>query len=311
MIRVAVPAEVETFLAERQVPPDVDVALVPEEAPLPEGPYNGILTLLTRRIGAEELDALPELRVAANMAVGYDNIDVAAARARGVAVSNTPDVLTGATAELAWALILAVARRVGEGERLVRAGGWEGWHPAHMLGTSLHGKVLGIMGAGRIGREVGRRAGAFGMRVAYWGRTRRPDWEGETGAEWVEEPGALAERSDVLSVHLASTPETRRIVDGELLDRLPDGAILINTARGDIVDEAALIERLEAGRLSAGLDVYANEPTVPDSLTHLDNVVLLPHMGSSTRETRQAMFDLAWDNLLRGVRGEALLTPVV
>ena len=310
MSRVLVPAEVKTFLRERQVPPDLHVDLVPAEDPLPGGSYAGLLTLLTRRIGPAELEALPDLRVVANMAVGYDNIDVPAARARGVAVSNTPDVLTGPTAELTWALLLAVARRVGEGERLVRAGGWTGWHPAHMLGTSLDGKVLGIMGAGRIGREVGRRAGAFGMRVAYWGRSRRPEWEGETGAAWVETAAALVERVDVLSIHLASTPETRGMVDGPLLDRLRDGAIVINTARGDVVDEGALIEHLEAGRHSAGLDVYAEEPVVPERLTRLDNVVLLPHMGSSTRETRQAMFDLAWQNLLRGVHGEELLTRV-
>ena len=308
--RVLVAAEVETFLQEHTTPEDVQVELLPGDAPVPPGDYVGVLPLLTRPIGAEQLDRLPRLRVVANMAVGYDNVDVDAARVRGVAVSNTPDVLTGATAELTWALILAAARRLGEGERRVRAGEWEGWEPAGLLGTELSGKRLGIIGAGRIGREVGRKAGAFGMDVAYWGRTRRPDWEAEVGAEWQGDVGRLAETSDVLSLHVASTPETHHLLDAAVLDRMRPGSILINTARGDVVDETALIERLEQGRLRAGLDVYEHEPIVPERLRRLENVVLLPHMGSGTRDTRQAMFDLAWENLLRGVRGQPLLTPV-
>jgi glyoxylate reductase len=244
------------------------------------------------------------------MAVGYDNVDLEAARARRVQVSNTPDVLTDATAELTWALILAAARRVGEGERLVRAGAWTGWEPTQLLGTGLGGKTLGIAGGGRIGREVGRRAGAFGMDVVYWSRTRRPDWEAETGARPADGLFDLARRADVLSVHLASTPETRGIIDARVLDAMKPGALIVNTARGDVVDEPALMERLRAGRLRAGLDVYAHEPHIPDALRELDNVVLLPHLGSATRETRQAMFDLAWDNLLRGVRGQPLRTPI-
>ena len=310
MIRVLVSAEVEPFLRERDVPDDVGVELLSPDHEVPEGDYAGILPLLTRPIGSAQLDRLPELRVVANMAVGYDNVDLEAARDRGVAVANTPDVLTDATAELTWALILAAARRVGEGERLVRSGGWTGWEPTQLLATGLRGKVLGIVGAGRIGREVGRRAGAFGMDVAYWARTPRPAWEEEVAAVWVEELESLAARADVLSIHVASTPDTRRLIDGPLLDRLKPGAIVVNTARGDVVDQDALIDRLEAGRLWAGLDVYEAEPVVPDRLRRLENVVLLPHLGSGTRQTRQAMFDLAWDNLLRGVRGEALLTPV-
>jgi glyoxylate reductase len=270
----------------------------------------GILPVLTRAIGRQQLDRLPALRVVANMAVGYDNVDVTAARERGVEVTNTPDVLTGATAELTWALILATARRVGEGERLVRAGEWEGWEPTQLLGMGLAGKTLGIAGAGRIGREVGRRARAFGMDVAYWGRTARPEWERETGARPKADLEELAAVADILSLHLASTPHTRRIVDGAVLDRMKENAVLVNTSRGDVVDEAALIERLESGRLRAGLDVYAAEPKIPERLRRLPNVVLLPHLGSATRETRQAMFDLAWQNLVRCVRGEPPLTPV-
>lgn len=309
-MHVLVSAEVESFLRHVTIPDDIAVEVLQPGGEVPTGDHVGILPVLTRVIGAEQMDRLPDLRVVANMAVGYDNIDVAAARARGVRVTNTPDVLTGATAELAWALILAVARRVGEGERLVRAGEWEGWEPTQLLGTSLDGKTLGIVGAGRIGREVGRRAGAFGMRVAYWGRTRREEWEREVGARWVGELGELAAASDVLSIHVASTDSTRQLVDGAILDRMRDGAILVNTARGDVVDEPALIQRLEAGRLRAGLDVYAAEPVVPERLRRLPNVVVLPHLGSATRETRQAMFDLAWENLLRCVRGQEPLTAV-
>jgi glyoxylate reductase len=310
MKTVLVAAEVETFLQEREVPPDIDVRLLLPDDAIPAGDYAGILPLLTRRIGPADLDRLPGLRVVANMAVGYDNVDLKAARARGVQVSNTPDVLTDATAELTWALILAAARRVGEGERLVRAGAWTGWEPTQLLGTGLGGKTLGIAGGGRIGREVGRRAGAFGMDVVYWSRSPRRDWEAETGARPVDDLLDLARSADVLSVHLASTPETRRIIDARVLDAMKPGALIVNTARGDVVDEAALVERLRAGRLRAGLDVYAHEPHIPDALRELDNVVLLPHLGSATRETRQAMFDLAWENLLRGVRGQPLRSPV-
>jgi glyoxylate reductase len=310
MKTVLVAAEVATFLREREVPPDIDVRLLPPDDVIPAGDYAGILPLLTRRIGPAELDRLPGLRVVANMAVGYDNVDLEAARARRIQVSNTPDVLTDATAELTWALILAAARRVGEGERLVRAGAWTGWEPTQLLGTGLGGKTLGIAGGGRIGREVGRRAGAFGMDVVYWSRSPRRDWEAETGARPADDLLDLARRADVLSVHLAATPETRRIIDARVLDAMKPGALIVNTARGDVVDEPALVERLRAGRLRAGLDVYAHEPHIPDALRELDNVVLLPHLGSATRETRQAMFDLAWENLLRGVRGQPLRTPV-
>ena len=309
-IPVLVAEEAEVFLRSIPVPQDIEVRILPTDKEVPAGNFVGMLPVLTRRIGPEQLDRLPSLRVVANMAVGYDNVDVAAARERGIRVTNTPDVLTGATAELTWALILAVARRLGEGERLVRAGEWAGWEPTQLMGMGLHGKTLGILGAGRIGREVGRRAGVFGMRVAYWGRTRREEWERELGAQWIDDAGDLAAASDVLSIHLASTAGTRGLVDGALLDRLKDGAILVNTARGDVVDEPALVARLKTARIHAGLDVYAREPEVPEALTELPNVVLLPHLGSATRQTRQAMFDLAWENMVRVVRGQEPVTPV-
>ncbi|MGK7311392.1 MAG: 2-hydroxyacid dehydrogenase [Candidatus Longimicrobiales bacterium M2_2A_002] len=311
MSRVLVSAEVEAFLRSVEIPSDIEVELLDPDDEVPAGDYTGILPLLTRTIGHDEMDRLEGLRVVANMAVGYDNVDLEAARDRGVRVTNTPDVLTDATAELTWALILAAARRIGEGERLVRAGEWDGWAPTQLLGMGLDGKVLGIVGAGRIGREVGRRAGAFGMDVVYWNRSARDEWAVEVGARRAETVRALAGQADVLSVTVASTPETQHLVGADVLAALRDGAILVNTARGEIVDEAALIRELESGRIRAGLDVYEHEPEVPARLRALENVVLLPHLGSGTRQTRQAMFDLAWENLVRCVRGEAPVTPVV
>lgn len=311
MTRVLVSAEVEDFLRNVQVPDDMQVELLAPDDDVPAGDYAAILPLLTRRIGPAEMDRMAGLRVVANMAVGYDNVELDAARERGVRVTNTPDVLTGATAELTWALILAVARRVGEGERMVRAGRWEGWGPTQLLGMELAGRTLGIVGAGRIGREVGRRAGAFGLHVAYWNRTPREDWAGEVGARRVESVGELAAAADVLSVNVASAPDTHHLIDAGVLARLRDGAMVVNTARGEIVDEAALVRELVSGRIRAGLDVYEDEPAVPEALLGLDNVVLLPHVGSGTQQTRQAMFDLAWENLVRCVRGEDPVTPVV
>jgi glyoxylate reductase len=249
------------------------------------------------------MDRLPQLALIANFGVGYDNIDVAQARAHGIAVTNTPGVLTMATAELTWALILAVARRIGEGERMVRANAWPGWQPTQMRGMSLDGKVLGIVGAGRIGREVGRRAAAFGMRVVYWGRTRHRD------LEYVE-LDALLRMSDVASVHLSRSNDTEGMISAGRLALLRDGAILINTARGSIVDEAALVRELASGRISAGLDVYAREPRVPAELLKLENVVLLPHLGSATMEARQAMWELAWANVTAFLQNRPLLSPV-
>ena len=311
MSRVLVSAEVEAFLRNAEVPDGIDVELLDPDDEVPAGDYSGILPLLTRTIGPREMDRLEGLRVVANMAVGYDNVDLDAARERGVRVTNTPDVLTDATAELTWALILAAARRIGEGERMVRAGEWTGWEPTQLLGMGLDGKVLGIVGAGRIGREVGRRAGAFGMSVAYWNRSARNDWAAEVGARRADTVADLAAEADVLSVTVASTPETHHLIDADVLTRLRAGAILVNTARGEIVDEAALIRELEAGRIRAGLDVYEREPEVPERLRRLENVVLLPHLGSGTRQIRQAMFDLAWENLVRCVRGDDPVTPVV
>lgn len=307
---VIVSEELQAFLADTRIPAEVRVELLPEDEQLPPGAWVGLLPLITRAVGASELDRLSSLRIVANYGVGYDNIDLAAARARGIGVSNTPDVLTGATAELTWALILAVARRLGEAERIARSGFWGGWRPTELLGMGLDGRTLGIVGAGRIGREVGRRAEAFGMRVAYWGRVRHREWERETGARWRSLP-ELLEESDVLSLHVALTPETEHLIDRAALERMPRGAILVNTARGPIVDEDALADALAAGHLrGAGLDVHAEEPRIHARLKDLPGVVLLPHIGSATETARREMFEVAWENLMRGIRREPLLTPV-
>lgn len=271
---------------------------------------EGVLTLLTERVDDEVLDAAgPQLRVVANMAVGYDNVDVAACAARGVTVTNTPDVLTDATADLTWALILAASRRLGEGERLVRAGAWSGWRPGQLLGMGLGGKVLGVLGMGKIGFAVARRAPAFGMDVRYHNRTPRADAE-EVGAVWVplEE---LFGTADVLAVTAPSTPETHHIVDEAALARMKPTAVLVNTARGPLVEEAALVEALRAGRLrAAGLDVYEHEPSLAPGLATLDNVVLLPHLGSATEEARAAMVNLACENIVAVLAGRPPITPV-
>jgi lactate dehydrogenase-like 2-hydroxyacid dehydrogenase len=298
------------FLHAQSVPDDIRASTWRESAEFPAGDYDGVIPVVTTAVHAPDMDRMRGLKVIANYGVGYDNVDVNAAHARGIAVSNTPGVLTEATAELTWALIFAVARRLGEGERLVRAKQWTGWTPTQLLGTDLKGRTLGIVGAGRIGRAVGTRAAAFGMNVVYWSRTRQPEWETQCGGRF-EELAGLLELGDVVSIHLSRSAATERLIDAAALARMNDGAILINTARGAIVDERALIAELQAGRLRAGLDVYIEEPEVPSELLALDNVVVLPHLGSATRQARQAMWDLAWQNLVRGIAGEPLLNPIL
>lgn len=268
---------------------------------------DALVCLLTDRIDAEVLDAAgASLRVVANVAVGYNNIDVAACRARGVTVTNTPDVLTNACADFTWGLILAVTRRLGEGERVVRAGRWGGWALDYMLGMELRGKQLGIIGMGRIGMAVAEKASAFGMRVAYSGR--RP----------VEMPGAahlsledLLRTSDVVSLHCPSTPETLHLMNAARLSLMRPTSYLINTSRGPVVDEAALADALQSGRLAgAALDVYEREPDIHPALFGLENVLLIPHLASATTETRTAMADLAASNALAVLAGQPAVTPV-
>jgi lactate dehydrogenase-like 2-hydroxyacid dehydrogenase len=270
----------------------------------------GVLSLLTERIDDEVLESAgPGLAVVANLAVGYDNIDVDACRRRGVVVTNTPDVLTEATADLTWALVLAAARRLGEGERLVRAGHWSGWRPGELLGMGLDGKTLAIFGMGKIGTAVARRAMGFGMRVAYHNRSRSPR-ESEVDARWVP-LDELFRTADVLALCAPATDDTRHVVDASSLALMKPGAIVVNTARGPLVDEAALAEALTDGRLrAAALDVYEREPEISAELLELENVVLLPHLGSATDEARAGMVELACANVVAVLGGRRALTPV-
>ncbi len=251
------------------------------------------------------LDLLPSLRIVANFGVGYDRIDVRACAEQGVVVTNTPGVLDAATADLAFALILATRRQVVEGDRFVRSGGWKAGWASGRLAEELAGSTLGIVGLGRIGGAVARRAQGFDLRVLY---TRRSHVETDLGER--RELDELLTESDVVTIHTPLTPETDGLIDARRLALLRDGACLVNTARGEIVDERALAAELASGRLRAGLDVFVDEPNVPEELLALPNVVLTPHLGSATRQTREAMTRLMVDNLLAVERGEPPLTPV-
>ena len=309
MTAVLIAAELKSLLdpAEFQ---GLDVTWILSDQPTPKGDYVAIVPLLSRWVGGTEFKNLPLLKIVANCAVGYDNVDVVAAELRGVIVTNTPDVLTDATADLTWALILVCARRVVEGVELIRSGTWTGWHPEQLLGVELRGKTLGILGAGRIGQAVARRAAGFGMRLLYASRTPKPDFEQETGATRVE-LGAILRDSDVLTLHTPSTPETKGIINADTLARMRPGAILINTARGDLVREEALAVALEEGRLgAAGLDVYADEPAIHPRLRAAPRTVLLPHIGSATHETRRRMAAIAVANVRAVLAGQPPLTPV-
>jgi lactate dehydrogenase-like 2-hydroxyacid dehydrogenase len=254
---------------------------------------------------AVPLDLLPGLRVVANFGVGYDRVDVAACSERGVVVTNTPGVLDAATADLAFALILATRRRLVEGDRLVRSGAWGASWADSWLAEELTGSTLGIVGLGRIGSAVARRARGFELRVLY---TRRTPIETDLGQ--YRELDALLGESDVVTLHVPAGPETRGLIDARRLSLLRKGASLVNTARGEIVDETALVAELVSGRIRAGLDVFANEPHIPAELLGLENVVLTPHLGSATRQARESMTRIVVDNLLAVERGDPPLTPV-
>ena len=272
---------------------------------------DAAVTLLTDRVDAAFLDAAPSLRVVANVAVGYDNIDVDACARRGVTVTNTPGVLTDATADLAVALVLMATRRLGEGERLVRSGEPWQWGMFMMLGRSIAGRRLGLVGMGSIGQAVARRAASFGMEIVYHNRSRvDAEVERVLGASYVSLDELLAS-SDVVSLHCPHTPDTHHLIDAAALARMPEHAVLVNTARGSVVDEAALATALQDGTIAAaGLDVYEDEPTVHPGLLGLDNVVLLPHLGSATVETRDAMADVAARNVVEVLAGRAPVSAV-
>ncbi|MGW4833692.1 2-hydroxyacid dehydrogenase [Amycolatopsis japonica] len=273
---------------------------------------SAIVGMLHDRIDGEVANAAgPDLKVVANVAVGYDNIDVPALAGRGVTVTNTPGVLTDATADLAFGLILAVTRRLGEGERLIRSRTPWSFHLGFLLGSSLQDKTLGIVGLGQIGQAVARRALGFGMRIVYSGRSRAAeDVERTLGAKYVPFD-ELLRSSDVVSLHCPLTPETRHLVDADALKAMKPGAYLINTTRGPVVHEAALADALEAGEIAgAGLDVFEAEPEVEPRLLDRENVVLTPHLGSATVETRTAMAVLAAENVASVLTGGNPLTEV-
>ena len=282
-----------------------DRALAPDELHAAIRGADAAVTMLHDTVDAAFLDAAGDrLRVIANVAVGYDNVDVDAARSRGVAVTNTPGVLTDATADLAIALLLAVTRRLGEAERLIRSGEPWAWSIDFMLGRGLRGKTLGIVGYGEIGRAVAARARAFGLEVVYTQRSRG-DEPGQV------ELGELLARSHVVSLHCPLTPETRHLIDADALAAMRDDAYLINTARGPVVDEPALAAALRDGVIAgAGLDVFEHEPQVHPDLLGLENVVLIPHLGSATVETRTAMAELAAANVVAVLAGDDPPTPV-
>lgn len=285
---------------------------LPADADLPvDDGVVGLVPLLSRTVGPREMDRLPRLRVVANYAVGYDNVDVAAAAERGVAVTNTPDVLTESTADLTWALLLAAARRLREGLELARSGEWEGWRPDLLLGRDLQGRTLGIVGAGRIGAAVARRAPGFGMRVAYWSRSQRADLERDLGAVRMDDLSELLAAADVVSLHLPLTAATEGILDRDALGAMKEGSVLVNTARGGLVETEALADALRDGPLAAaGLDVYRDEPEIPKALRELPGCFVLPHLGSATVRTRVDMWELAAENVRRVLRGDEPLTPV-
>jgi len=308
--------EVEQYLADR-----FEVTLNEPDQPLDAEAlraamreYDALCPTVTDRIDAAVLD-VPDRRVRliGNFGVGFNHIDIATAKRLGIQVSNTPDVLTEATADLAILLMLMATRRAGEGERELRAGRWTGWRPTHLLGQGLSGKVMGLVGFGRIAQATARKAhAAFGMQIAYYGR-RRADAaiEQQTGARYVASLDALAAEADVLSLHCPGGAETFHLIDAARLARMKPTAVLVNTARGPVVDEAALVQALAARRIGgAGLDVYEEEPRVHPGLLQLENAVLLPHLGSATEQTRTAMGMRVAVNLEAFFAGQPLRDPV-
>lgn len=286
------------------------------QAPTPENLRHGfahadaVICTLSDRVDAPLLAHITNLKIIANYAVGYNNIDVAAAKARGLVVTNTPDVLTDATADLTWALLMAVARRVAEGDRLVRTGHWSGWAPTQMLGADVSGKVLGIIGMGRIGRAVAQRAAGFRMTVLYASRHSCPPPPGE--AAWEPQPlDEVLRQADFLSLHVPLTDATRHLIGSREFALMKRTAFLINTSRGPVVDEAALASALETGTIAgAGLDVYEQEPFIHPGLSRLANVVLLPHLGSATLATRVRMGLICLENIAAVLSGAPALHPV-
>jgi glyoxylate reductase len=296
-----------------------EVRVGPGEGPMPRAELlaavadlDGVVTLLSDRVDAELLEAAPRLKVVANYAVGYDNVDLEACQRRGIVVTNTPDVLTEATADLTWALLLGAARRLGEGERILRAGAWPGWSPSFHLGHDVFGQTLGIIGMGRIGKAVARRALGFEMRILYTEERPLCEEEEQTlGAHRVDLV-ELLRQSDFVTLHCPLTPATRGLLGEAELAQMKPTAVLVNTARGGIVDERALARALREGRLAAaGLDVYEGEPRVRRELLTAPNALLAPHIGSATHTARRRMAEVALENLRAVLTGREPRNRVV
>ncbi len=317
----------KVFVA-RRIPDDgidpivaaTDAIVWPDDLPPPRDELlravagcEGVVTLLTDRVDDEFLDAAgPQLRVVSNYAVGFDNVDVPACTRRGIPVGNTPGVLTETTADLAWALMMAAARRLPEGDRYVRAGNWKTWGPLLLLGPDVHGSTLGVVGFGRIGQAVARRAAGFGMTIVYHDVQRaEAAVEAEHGATFLPLEKLLAQ-ADFVSLHVNLTPETRGLINAEKLGWMKPTAVLVNTSRGPVVDPGALADALRNGTIfAAALDVTDPEPIpTDDPLLSLDNCLVVPHIASASRATRGKMAEMAAANLLAGLRGERLPTPV-
>ncbi|MEW6632552.1 MAG: D-glycerate dehydrogenase [Pseudomonadota bacterium] len=311
------PAKVEALLAERfdAVLNDDDVPLTPADLATAFRTYDAILPTVSDRLPASVFPSEDcRTRLLANFGVGFSHIDVAAARDRGIAVTNTPGVLTDCTADIAMSLLLLVARRVGEGERQLRAGAWKGWCPTHLIGTRVSGKKLGIIGMGRIGKAMASRAHfGFGMDVVFYNRSKVDDDETRSmSARQLPSIEAVLAESDFVSLHCPGGAENRHLIDEARLSIMKPTAFLINTARGDVIDETALVRALDKGMIAgAGLDVYAEEPAVPGGLLARENVVLLPHLGSATTETREAMGMKALENLIAFFDGKPAPDRVV
>lgn len=271
---------------------------------------EALISLLTEKIDKEVIDRMPRCKIIANYAVGYNNIDVDYAKKKKIIVTNTPDVLTESTSDLAMTLVLACARRMSEGEKLLRSGKFKGWKPKLLLGIELKGKNFGILGAGRIGTAVAKRAKSFGTNILYADKNRNKSIEKELGAKKVSVK-FLLHNSDILSIHLSLNNKTYHFLNQEKLNQLKKHSILINTSRGEVIDESALISLLKRKRIKAvGLDVFENEPNINPELKKFPNVIVLPHLGSATEEARNGMAELAVKNVINVINGKAPLTPV-
>ncbi|RKD29140.1 2-hydroxyacid dehydrogenase [Thermohalobacter berrensis] len=294
------------------------VEINPEDRPLTKEEImekvvdkDAVLTQLTDVIDDEVLEkAQKKTKIFANYAVGFNNIDIDAATKRGIQITNTPDVLTDTTAELAWALLFSVARRVVEGHKYIKEGKWQVFSPNLLLGQDIYGKTLGVIGAGRIGKAFAKKSLGFDMKILYHNRKRDEEFEKELNAKWVDKDTILKE-ADFISIHVPLTKETRYMIGERELKLMKRNAILINTARGPVVDEKALVKALKEGEIwGAGLDVFENEPEVEEELLELDNVVLTPHIGSASKETREKMAKLAAENIIAVLSGKEAITPV-